>query len=62
MSKALHEQLVITVSPAGDWFTVQNKGEVIAAGHSPTVQDIQFILEYFGHNDGDPVEILEVKE
>ena len=62
MSKALHEQLVITVSPAGDWFTVQNKGEVIAVGHSPTVQDIKFILEYFGHNNGDPVEILEVEE
>ena len=62
MIKALHEQLVITVSPEGDWFTVQNKGEVIATGHRPTVQDIKFILEYFGHNDGNPVEILEVEE
>ena len=62
MSKELHDQLVITVSPAGDWFTVQNKGEVIATGHRPTVQDVKFILEYFGHNDGNPVEILEVDD
>lgn len=54
--------VVITKSPDGDWFTVQNKGEVIAYGHRPTLDDIKFILEYFGHNEGNPVDIIEVEE
>ena len=62
MSKALHDQLVITVTTAGDYWMLRDKGEVIATGHRPTVQDIKFILEYFGHNDGNPVEILEVDD
>jgi hypothetical protein len=58
----MHDDLVITVSPSRDWFTVYNKGEVIAAGHHPSVFDIKFILEYFGHNNGDEVKIVEVSD
>lgn len=58
----MHDELVITVSPGHDYFTVQNKGEVIAAGHRPSVFDLKFILEYFGHNNGNEVKIVEVDD
>jgi hypothetical protein len=53
------KDLVITVTPERDWYTVQDKGELIVCGHRPTIQDLEIILEHF---TGRPVEVVEVVE
>ena len=52
--------IVITTSPEGDWFTVQHNGEVLACGHSPTVDDIHALLEHF--NVDNEIKLQEVEE
>lgn len=46
----------IVVNPEGDWFSVEKCGEVIISGHRPTINDIQYLIEYFTNQKPEVIE------
>lgn len=46
----------IFVHPEGDWFSVEKNGESIISGHRPTINDIQYLIEYFTNQKPEVIE------